>query len=238
MAYKNKSNAVKNLIGAMNKTGTLAHQAAAISHICTTGDKAGIGIAFGMLPDPDLTKEVGGMIVENAKEILQDPSCASQQTNDAQSFRRTGYFLKGPTAPPDDASKPIKDMYGDAIDKYVEKFEMTRSQKVCLLAAGIKCRDYLLKTDLDKLKELMQIFKCHWDQKLLCDELFEDFHIWLFTKSGCLIPSPNKKDVKTYIDFVTKKRVKMRVHFYPVAKRVIWNKACLPESEGGFPGFF
>jgi hypothetical protein len=30
----------------------------------------------------------------------------------------------------------------------------------------------------------------------------------------------------------------MRVHFYPVAKRVIWNKACLPESEGGFPGFF
>jgi hypothetical protein len=50
----------------------------------------------------------------------------------------------GPTAPPDDASKQINDLYGDGIDKHVEKFEMTKSQKVCLLAAGIKRRDYLL----------------------------------------------------------------------------------------------
>jgi hypothetical protein len=133
-ADKNKSISRKRLEKTLDFCGTLEHQASLIGKICTTGKRAGIGIALGMLPDPDLTKEVGSMVVANAKEILQDPCCGSRQTNDAMSFRHTGYFLMGPTAPPANAPEHIKAMFDDSINKYVQ---VTRTQKNRLKEASV-----------------------------------------------------------------------------------------------------
>jgi hypothetical protein len=180
-ADKNKCISRKRLEKTLDFCGTLEHQAALIGKICTTGKRAGIGIALGILPDPDLTKEVGSMVVANAKEILHDPCCGSQQTNDAMSFRHTGYFLMGPTAPPANAPEHIKAMYNDSIDKYVQEFELTKTQKKRLKEASLKRREFF-ELKKDKSKELMQIFKRVWNAKKLTEDLYKDFHIF-----GCLL---------------------------------------------------
>jgi hypothetical protein len=91
-ATTQKSEAKKKLEQALQYCGTLEHQANLIHEVCTTPPRAGIGIALGILPDPSLSKEVGGFIIKNALEVLGDPACHKRQTNIAMTFRNTAFF--------------------------------------------------------------------------------------------------------------------------------------------------
>jgi hypothetical protein len=57
-ARKNKSKALAGLVKATEFCGTTVHQAVAL-HDLLTEKKPELGVALGVLPDPDLAKEVG-----------------------------------------------------------------------------------------------------------------------------------------------------------------------------------
>jgi hypothetical protein len=116
------------LVKATEFCGTAEHQAVAL-HDLLTKKKPELGVALGVLPDPDLTKEVGSLIIENAKEIFDDPRSFHRKTNNAMAFRKTGYFLMGPTAPPEDADPVTKQYYNKAVDDFVKTLGLTDANK-------------------------------------------------------------------------------------------------------------
>ena len=106
------------IVNALDFTGTIHHQCQLIHEILTQGDKASIGAALGLFPNPNLQVEVGTRIVENAKELLASPSCNKRTTNDAIAFRKNAYFIMSATAPLDDASDVVKQPTGRNATKW------------------------------------------------------------------------------------------------------------------------
>jgi hypothetical protein len=129
-----KCDARKKLEKALNFAGTYEHQANILHEVLSSRERSGIGIALGMLPHPDRDTEVGRQMVKNAREMLQDPGCHKVGTNDAMTFRSTGFFLMGPTAPPENAHADVKRLYKLSLDNFAKTFELTKPQKDRLAA--------------------------------------------------------------------------------------------------------
>ena len=74
-ASTNKCRARSAVKAALEGCGTLAHQAAAILDVITVGEKAGIGVALGVVEDPDRNLAVAKEITRNTTEIFQSDLC-------------------------------------------------------------------------------------------------------------------------------------------------------------------
>ena len=137
------------IVNALDFTGTIHHQCQLIHEILTQGDKASIGAALGLFPNPNLQVEVGTRIVENAKELLASPSCNKRTTNDAIAFRKNAYFIMSATAPLDDASDVVKRAYRTECDEMAKLFELSKYNKARLEEMGIERRAFFLDTSTD-----------------------------------------------------------------------------------------
>ena len=69
-ASANKCRARNDVNAALDRHGTLTHQAAVIHDIATVGDKSGIGVALGVVEDPDRDLAVAKEVTRNLTEIF------------------------------------------------------------------------------------------------------------------------------------------------------------------------
>ena len=233
-ASTQKSRARIRIVSAMDFAGTLSHQTQLIHEITTRGEKAAIGQALGLFPDPVLQNEVCTQIAHSAMDLLFSPACLGRTTNDAMEFRKNALFLLAPTAPNEDEPMIVHVQYNKSINDLASLLELTPKTKQHLRAAGFARREFFTGTLFDQ--RLMQSYKREWNSKKVTPELKKEFEIWLFTVCDVVQASPNKRDTKKVYDPQQGKKVEKRVWHYTFSQREIWNCACKEVAKGGFAG--
>ena len=88
-ASANKCRARNNVNAALDRHGTLTHQAAVIHDIATVGDKSGIGVALGVVEDPDHNLAVAKEVTRNLTEIFTSDVVRHNHTNSAIEYQHT-----------------------------------------------------------------------------------------------------------------------------------------------------
>ena len=110
-AWSRKWRAKMDVNAALNRHGTLCHQAKVIHEICTVGSKAGIGVALGILENPKQHASVVENLFQDTFEVLHCDRVIGRNNTQAIEFTHNTFLATAPTAPADNAPAEEKKAY-------------------------------------------------------------------------------------------------------------------------------
>jgi hypothetical protein len=234
-ASTHKCRARNDVNGALNGHGKLEHQAAIIHDICTEGPKAGIGVALGILENPEKHCSVTEHLFQDTFEILHCDRVFGKNTKQAIEFTNNTLLATAPTAPAEGATPEEKRAYHQKFNKYCDEMQLTAGMRKKAANSGVRRREILYADDTEEKLTYFWKRKPPSDMKLTPGNI-EAVQEWLFTESKLVDPSPNKRDEITVKDEATGEKVKHRKHHYKFSIRELYNEFKKPVERGGFDG--
>jgi hypothetical protein len=120
-ASTHKCRARNDVNAALNRHGTLEHQAAIIHDICTVGPKAGIGVTLGILDNPEQHASVVEHLFQDTFEVLHCDRVIGKDNTQAIEFTHNKFLATAPTAPPENATGEEEKAYREKFMKYCDE---------------------------------------------------------------------------------------------------------------------
>jgi hypothetical protein len=192
-ASTHKCRARNDVNTALNRHGTLEHQAAIIHDICTVGPKAGIGVALGILDNPEKHASVVEHLFQDTFEVLHCDRVIGKNNTQAIEFTHNTFLATAPTAPPENATAEEKKAYRQKFIKYCDEMQLTAGMRKKAQNAGIRRREILYADDTQDTLTYEWKRKSPSDKKLT-PGMIEAVQEWLFSSCKLVDPSPNKRD--------------------------------------------
>ncbi len=231
-----ESRALTNFKRTMGEIGTVLHQALILKKfLLSKGTGAAIGLALGVLRDPDRARAASEIILTNVRSALD--AIRGKNSNDALGFRKTVMVAICPTVPPDGAPDEILKNYSEEIKIISSELNFSKSTKHVAEDAG-KIRKNLLDENGDQSFWLQSHQRKSASDRKLTAELISNFQRWLFEECESVIASPNQRDcIQVKMEEDPTKKEKVRKYYYTFSQREIYEKACRHPNNGGCPGF-
>jgi hypothetical protein len=180
-ASTHKFRARNDVNAALNRHGTLEHQAAIIHDICTVGPKAGIGVALGILENPEKHESVVKNLFQDTFEVLHCDRVLGRNNTQAIEFTHNTFLATAPTAPAEHATaKERKSEYRKKVIEYCNELQLTDRMRKKAQNAGIRRREILYADDTQESLTYEWKRKSPRDKKLT-PGMIEAVQEWLFS---------------------------------------------------------
>jgi hypothetical protein len=235
-AWTHKWRAKHDVNAALNRHGTLEHQAAIIHDICTVGPKAGIGVALGILDNPEQHASVVEHLFQDTFEVLHCDRVLGRNNTQAIEFTHNTFLATAPTAPPENATVEEKKAYRQKLNNYCDEMQLTAGMRKKAQNAGIRRRE-ILYADNTQVTLTYEWKRKSPSDKKLTPGMIEAVQEWLFSSCKLVDPSPNKRDEVYTKDDETGEKYKVRKYHYKFSIRQLYNEFKKPVILGGFDGF-